>query len=249
MTLTPETIIITLAIFLLAGTIKGIVGIGLPTTALSLMTLFLDPRTAIALVLVPMTVSNLWQVHRSGETKQTARRYAPFVLALVVSISIALMVTRDVNAQVLLGCLGAAILIFVFVNLSKWAPHIPEQFDRAAQIVAGCVAGAMGGLTAVWAPPMAVYLASRNAGKDEFVRATGFLIFFGSLPLTVGYVLQGFLTWPVFVISLALLIPTFAGFALGERLRGGLSEQGFRKVLLAFFFVMGVNLLRRAFFG
>ena len=224
-------------------------GIGLPTTALSLMTLFLDPRTAIALVLVPMTVSNLWQVHRSGEIRRTAARYSPFVVALVASIALALLLTRDVNAKVLLGCLGVAILLFVIVNLTKWAPRIPQHLDRVAQIIAGCFAGAMGGLTAVWAPPMALYLASRDAGKDEFVRATGFLIFFGSIPLAAGYVLQGFVTWSVFWISLAALVPTFAGFAVGEKLRGQLSEEGFRKVLLAFFFVMGVNLLRRAILG
>ena len=249
MTLTPETVAITICVFLLAGTIKGIVGIGLPTTALSLMTLFLEPRTAIALVLVPMTISNLWQVHRSGHIRRTARRYLPFMLALVVTIAIALGATREVNAAVLLGCLGAAILIFVAVSLSKWAPQIPERHDRSAQLVAGGLAGMMGGLTAVWAPPMAVYLASRDAGKDEFVRATGLLIFFGSLPLAAGYVLQGFVTWSTFLTSIALLIPTFIGFAIGERLRGYLSETGFRKVLLGFFFVMGVNLLRRALLG
>lgn len=236
-------------VFLLAGTIKGVVGIGLPTIALSLLTLFLDPRTAIAVILLPMTVSNLWQVHRAGETRRTAKRYAPFVVTLVIGIALTVTLTRDANERVLLGCLGGAILAFVIVSLTKWAPQIPDRLDRPAQVIAGALAGAMGGLTAVWGPPMAVYLASRNAGKDEFVRATGFLIFLGSLPLAAGYIWQGFMTAQLLLISAATLIPTFIGFALGERLRAHLSEDGFRKVLLAFFFVMSINLLRRALFG
>lgn len=240
---------ITILVFLLAGTIKGIVGIGLPTIALSFMTLYLDPRTAIALILLPMTIANLWQVHRSGELRRTAIRYTPFLVTLVVGIAITVALTGDADERVLLGALGGAILIFVIVSFTKWAPQIPDRLDRLAQVVAGAFAGAMGGLTAVWGPPMAVYLASRNAGKDEFVRATGFLIFLGSLPLAAGYLWQGFVTWQLFAISVVALIPTFIGFALGERLRAHLSEEGFKKVLLAFFFVMSVNLLRRALFG
>ena len=69
--------------FLIAGTVKGAVGIGLPTTAIGLMTLAIDPRTAIALILVPMIVSNAWQVDRSGEILAAARRYLPFAAALI----------------------------------------------------------------------------------------------------------------------------------------------------------------------
>ena len=93
-----------------------------------------------------------------------------------------------------------------------------------------------------------LYLASRNTGKDEFVRATGLILFFGSLPLLVGYIRAGFLTPELLWISLGLLVPTFAGFALGERLRGWLSEAAFRRALMVFFAVAALNLLRRALF-
>lgn len=232
--------------FLVAGTIKGAVGMGLPTTAMAILTLTLDPRAAIALILIPMVSSNAWQVYRAGEVLRALRTYLPFALALMVGVAVTVMAARNAPDRVLLGTLGVVILVFVAVNATRWAPSIPDDRDRMAQGIFGGLAGIMGGLTSVWAPPMAVYLAARHVDKAEFVRASGLLIFLGSLPLAVGYVRQGYMTGETVLISTALLIPTLIGFSLGEMLRHRMSEELFRRVLLVAFFFMALNLLRRA---
>lgn len=234
--------------FLVAGTVKGAVGIGLPTAAMGLMTLTLDPRTAISLILMPMLLSNAWQVYRSGDTLRAMRRYLPLALTLMFGVALAVSLARNAPDRLLLAMLGVSLLIFVAVNASKWVPRIPDSRDRAAQIFTGAIAGIMGGITSVWAPPMAVYLAARQVGKDEFVRASGLLIFLGSLPLAAGYMRQGYLTRDLALVSLAMLVPTFAGFAFGERLRSRFSEAGFKRILLAVFALIGLNLIRRAVF-
>ncbi len=233
-------------VFLAAGTVKGVVGMGLPTTAIAFMTIVVDPRMAMSLALIPMVTSNAWQLYRSGGILGAARRYGIFLALLVVTILITLWLSSNAPQGFLLGALGAVILIYVALTFSRWAPNIPAHRDRAAQVIAGTMSGIMGGLVAVWAPPMGAYLAARNTTKDEFVRATGFLLFLGSIPLTIGYVRQGFLTSDVAWMGIALLVPTFAGFALGEKLRTHVSEAGFRRVILVFFALMGLNLLRRA---
>ncbi len=241
------TLILVFFAFLLAGTIKGAVGMGLPTTAVGLMTLMIQPRLAIALILIPMLAANGWQAFRSGDLRGATRRYLPFIAALVLGAGLTVVLSRDAPDGALFATLGIAILAFVLVNATKWAPVIPAPLDRPAQIVAGALSGVMGGLTSVWAPPMAVYLAARHTPKAEFVRASGLLIFCGSLPMAAGYIFQGYLSAQTALLSTLLLVPTLAGFALGERLRHGLSEEAFRKLLLAVFFLMGLNLLRRAF--
>lgn len=237
------------AVFLTAGAIKGAVGMGLPTTALGLMTLLLDPRLAIALMLIPMLVSNGWQVHRSGDTARALGTYRPFAIALVVLVAVTVLVTADVPDRLLMAGLGLAILVFIFVTATRWAPPIADRHDRAAQVVSGTTAGVMGGLIGVWAPPLAVYLAARNTQKEEFVRASGLLIFLGSVPLALGYIWQGVLTVQLGLVGAALLVPTFAGFRLGEITRHKLSESAFRRLLLWVFFFMALNLLRRAFWA
>lgn len=240
--------VIGVVVFLIAGTIKGTVGIGLPTAAIGMLTLATAPRTAVAMLLFPMLFSNLWQVWRAGDIRGALRRYWIFAATLAVGVGVATLFVGAVSDRFLLGALGISILVFVAVNLALAIPALPLRLDRPAQVVLGLIAGIMGGLTAVWAPPMGIYLAARQVDKDEFVRATGLLIAIGSLPLLLGYVAQGFLTAPLAVMSLAMLVPTFLGFSLGEVLRRRLSQERFRKLLLLVFLVLGLNLVRRAVF-
>lgn len=223
----PDLIIPVLAL-LIAGTVKGTIGLGLPTTALGVMTLSTSPRQAIAYILIPMIVSNAWQVYRSGEVLQACKRYAPFILALVITVWLTVNLTIGVSEQFLLAVLGSSIVIFAIISSTAWAPYIPDRLITQAQIILGMVAGVMGGLTSVWAPPMAMYLTARRVDKTEFVRASGLLIFFGSLPLGASYFAQGLMQVSELVISTSLLVPTFAGYALGEAFRNHVDQKTFR---------------------
>lgn len=232
--------------FLAGGTIKGIVGIGLPTAAIAFMTLSLDPRIAIALIMFPMVGSNLWQLIRSGHLKRTARRYGLFATVLFFGVLITAFGTQNASDQLLLAALGIALIIFVAVSWRNMVPPLPDAYDRHAQIGFGVFAGIIGGMTSAWAPPMVMYLAAKRVEKDEFVRATGFLIMIGSLPLIVAYIQLGFLTGPLAMMSAAMLVPTLIGFSLGEMLRARLSPEGFRTIILLTFLVLGLNMIRRA---
>ncbi|GIR60723.1 MAG: hypothetical protein CM15mP66_01710 [Pseudomonadota bacterium] len=62
-------------IFLLAGTIKGTLGVGLPTTSVSVMALFLPPKIAIALVVFPILVTNFRQFFNAPNRKPVAIKF------------------------------------------------------------------------------------------------------------------------------------------------------------------------------
>jgi len=237
--------LIGLVVFLIAGSVKGLVGIGLPTASISMLTLFIDPRMAIALVLGPMVLSNAWQVWRMGEIARALRDYYIFAVALAVGVFVTVMVSAEVSDRVIYLALGISIVSFSVLNLRFDIPPMPARFDKVSQLGFGAVAGILGGLSGVWAAPMIIYLTARQVSKDEFVRATGILIFLGSLPLVAGYVQQGFLTADLALVSAVLVVPTLMGFALGARLRNGLSNETFRKVLLYVFLLLGLNMLRR----
>ncbi len=246
--MSPELILLLFLIFVLAGAIKGLVGMGLPLTALGLMTFFIEPRQAIALVMLPMVTSNAWQVWRMGEISAAMGRYRYYIGALAVVVAVAVVAFAGAPDRAVLGGLGAILLLYVAISLRGFDVTLPDRWDKVAQIAAGTASGLTGGLTSVWAPPMALYLSARKASKDEFVRASGLLIFMGSLPLVVGYIALGFMTASNAAIGLALLVPTFTGFRIGELLRRRMSETSFRKALLVVFALIGLNLLRRAVF-
>ncbi|MEM7239977.1 MAG: sulfite exporter TauE/SafE family protein, partial [Pseudomonadota bacterium] len=85
------------AIFLIAGTIKGTVGIGLPTAAVGMMSQVIDPRAAISLVVLPSLLSNAWQIIRAGGFLAALRRYWVFLVCLSGLI---LMVSLTVTGRI-----------------------------------------------------------------------------------------------------------------------------------------------------
>lgn len=245
----PQTIaLIAAAVFLLAGTVKGTVGIGLPTVAVGLLTQIIPPHTAVSLVVIPIILSNLWQVIRTGGWAATIRRYRVMAGCLVVTLWLTSSFITSISPTTLLGIIGTAIVIFSASSLVRLPPELPDRHDLAGQIAAGTVSGVLGGLTGIWAAPLVIYLLARRVEKDDFVRAVGMLLFLGGLPLCVGLWQSGLLDGESAKLSALMVIPTILGFTLGEVIRRRLDATRFRKALLWMFLLMGLNLLRRAIF-
>ena len=234
------------AAFFIAGTIKGIAGLGLPTAAIAGMSLVIGPRAAIALMLFPMLGLNGWQWLKAGHLIETARRYWVFALVLLVGVTITTFAAKDVPDRGLMAALGVTILLFVASSWGGWLPKLNPKYDLIAQTGFAVFAGIIGGLTAAWAAPMGMYLSMCDVKKEEFIRASGFLITIGSLPLCLAYVQLGFLTQSMIMTSLGMFIPALLGFSLGEWVRRHLSQEYFRQAILCVFLLLALNLLRRA---
>lgn len=240
-----DLLVFGLFVYLLSGTIKGVVGIGLPTAAIGLMSQVTEPLNAIALVIVPMVVTNLWQIIRCGHIVRTIRRYGPFAFTLCVFIFISSHFAKDIPAPILQICVGTVVTLFAIDALWRKPFTLNPRYDLPVQLCAGSLGGLLGGIAGIWSPPMVGYLMARQLDKDEFVRALGFLIFSGSVFLCIGYVQAGILTTSMAKISAVMVIPALIGFTLGELIRRRLGAERFRKLVLIFFMVMGLNLIRR----
>jgi uncharacterized membrane protein YfcA len=245
--LDQNALILTIAIFLLSGVIKGTVCLGLPMAAVGLLASLVDPRLAISLVVFPIMVTNFWQMVRGGNILQNARRYGLFAVVVMVSMALVTIVAGRVSAETLTGVIGAVIIMFSLTSLLASVPYLPDRYDKLGQTVAALACGIIGGLTAIWSPPMAIYFLARRLDKDEFVAASGFLIFLSSLPLALGYWKAGLLTGPLALTSIAMCVPAIVGFTVGEQIRSRLSGDRFRTLVLVLFLFLGINLIRRAF--
>ncbi len=241
-------IVITLLVYLLAGLVKGTLGIGFPTAAIAFTAVFLDARTAISLVVIPMLLTNIWQVYRSGNVIGVWRKNWRLAICMVAMIMVFSRVTGDVPMRVLTMMLGVVTASFAIVSLLQSTPSIPKKYDSMMQVIAGLVAGTLGGLVGVWAPPIVMYLSSQQLDIKEFVQSTGLLLGLGSLVLLGGYWQVGIINANNAPLSLMLIVPAILGFTVGEKLRSRLKTETFRQILLIFFFLMGLNLIRRAYF-
>ena len=67
--------------FLLAGFVKGVIGLGLPTVAIGLLGLMMTPAQAAAILVAPSLVTNVWQAAVGGGLLPLVRRMWPMLAA------------------------------------------------------------------------------------------------------------------------------------------------------------------------
>ena len=228
-------------VFFFSGTIKGFLGIGLPAAAMAFLTLFIDPRTAISLMVLPILFTNTLQYMRAPEPYETAKEYWLFAVAIFISIFVTSLFINVVPTAFLTVSIGFAMVVFSLQLLS--GVKLPVTDAKSWQVGVGVFAGVLGGLSSIWSPPVAMYLLARNVDKDKFISATGFLFLAGCLPLFAGLVIAGVVTYASLAKSLFGLIAVLLGFRCGEMLRAHVSQKLFRRAVLSAFLIMGLRLI------
>lgn len=71
------------AVFVLAGLVKGVIGLGLPTISMGLLALVMTPLEAAAILILPSFVTNIWQMVAGGALTRLLARLWPMMLAVV----------------------------------------------------------------------------------------------------------------------------------------------------------------------
>ena len=70
--------------FLLAGFVKGLIGLGLPTVAVGLLSVVMPPAQAAALLIVPAFVTNVWQLAAGPRILAISRRFWPMMMGICI---------------------------------------------------------------------------------------------------------------------------------------------------------------------
>lgn len=239
------TPILATAAVVLAAFIKGAIGFGFPTLATPLLALFLDVRTAVALLIVPNIVMDTVQFVRGGAPVVTVRRFASLVVfgALGTIAGTKLLVMLPPGR--LLVILGAFVLLFVVLNATRFSPRLPPRWEPWMSPVAGFVGGVVGGVTNSPGTLVIIYFYSLRLAKAEFVSSVAFSFIVYKLVQLGSVAWFGLLTWPVLGASVALTLAGLGGFALGLRVQDRLEERAFHRVVLAFLALLGAWLVIR----
>lgn len=240
---------IAFAAFVAGGIAKGITGIGLPITTIAILVNFLPPTLCIAMVVIPILVTNFWQAVTSQNLMVPVRRFWPTIICFIISLIIGARLVVDLDARVLYAILGVSVLIFSASNLFKpRAQAIRPSTERWLGPLAGVAGGLLGGISTIWGPPLMMFLMSLHLKKDEWVGSVGLIWFAGAVPLTLSFWLNGMLDAQSLPLSAAACLPGMAGILIGEKIRNWINQETFRKVMLLLLVIIGINLIRRALF-
>lgn len=243
----PNALLAAASVLFLGGLAKGAVGFALPMIAISGLGAFLPAETAVALLILPTFLSNVWQSLRGGWAAAAveARRHRLMLLTLAPTIALSAQLLAALPDRAIFLILGVGITLFSVVQLLGLRPPKPERAPRAAAVGVGLVAGFFGGVSGVWGPPITLYLIALETPKAEQVRAMGVAFLLGSIVLTLAHSASGVLdarTWP---LSLAGALPVCVGMALGFAIHDRLEPAAFRRATLLVLALAGLNLLRR----
>ena len=243
----PNDMVVVIALcFVLAGLVKGTIGMGMPAILMVTLTLFIPPIEAIPIIVLPMLFVNVFQFLRGPQPKAIARKYAVFVWAMAAVMAVTAYNIRWFPEAVLLTSIGVAMILFAVPSLFGW--RFPVGPNPLWQVLAGGTAGVIGGLSSVWSPPVVMYLMGRDVGKDEFIGAIGFIFMIGSVTLALALGSIQLLTVDIILPSVVGLALTMIGFRTGEIIRQHINLEMFRRLVLMAFLIMGGRLVLISFF-
>lgn len=234
------------AVFLFAGGIKGVIGLGLPTVSLGLLAIFLDLTTAMALLTMPAAATNVWQAAVGGNARIIVRRLWPFMLAATVTVWLGAMALTRVDLALLSALLGLILLLYAGLSLGGWRFEIPARAEGWAGPLFGSVNGILTGMTGSFVVPGIMYLQAIGLGRDALVQAMGFLFGASALALAVALGGSGLFPRDTGIVSAAALVPALIGMAIGQRIRRRLSEVRFRRVFFVGILALGAYIFAAA---
>ena len=244
--LSVEFLAVIAATFLLAGFVKGFVGFGLPTVALALLTVTIGLKEAMALMVIPAILTNIWQATVGGAFQAIVRRLWPFIVMMFLGAWIGGGILVRSDQIIISGLLGVLLLIYSGVSLIT--PQIPPPGRREIWMApaVGGITGIVTGLTGTFVMPGALYLQALALPRDIFVQAMGVMFAMASVALAVSLSGHGLLTVETGGISAAGIVPAIIGMAGGRWTRQWLSDRLFRQFFFGALLVLGAYLVGRA---
>lgn len=243
MSLDPATLIFATLVFTLAGFVKGVIGLGLPTIGVGLLGLIMAPVQAAALLVVPNLVTNVWQLVTGPDYRGLIRRLWPMMAGIAAGTLLGAQVLPSGISPVATMLLGALLVIYAMIGLSALRLAVPPRLEPLLGALAGAVTGAVTVATGVFVIPAVPYLQALGLEKDDLVQALGLSFLTSTVSLGITLAATGLFTMSVAASSLAALVPALGGMFLGQAMRSHISAATFRRWFFIGLMALGLYLV------
>ncbi|WP_232631958.1 sulfite exporter TauE/SafE family protein [Methylobacterium sp. Leaf118] len=246
--LDPSALLIAAFAFLLAGFVKGVVGLGLPPVAVGLLSLVMTPAEAAALLVVPAFVTNVWQLAAGPRFGALARRLWPLLAASALATLAAGAVLHGRYGREATIALGFALMIYAAYGLAALRLAVSPAVERWLAPLVGAATGVVTAATGVSSFPAAPYLGSLGLNRDDLIQALGLSFTVSTIALAIALTGSGLLGPKIAGISTLALVPALGGMFVGGWVRGRVSEPVFRRCFFLGLLGLGAHLAARALF-
>jgi uncharacterized protein len=234
------------AAFLLAGFVKGVIGLGLPTVSMGLLAVTMAPGQAIAIVIVPAIVTNVWQTFGGPYLRDIMRRLWPLMAGTVIGIWL--------NAGLLTGpyapygtvTLGVLLVIYAVMGLSRLQFTVAQRNEKWIGGIVGLITGVVSAGTGVQIFPSMPYMQAIGMEKDELVQALGVFFTVATVALAFNVTASGLLTAATALPGAIAMAASFAGMFIGQAVRSRMQPEVFRRWFLIALILLGLYIAGNA---
>ncbi|MBA2724235.1 MAG: sulfite exporter TauE/SafE family protein [Methylibium sp.] len=234
----------TAVVFIVAGTVKGVVGLGLPTLAMGLLSIWMSPVSAASLMLVPSLATNAWQLATGPSFARSCRRLWPLCVGIVGGTFLGVFPELGSQPGMARSALGTALFAYAVVGLfSGQLPATPARHECWVSLLMGYATGTITAATGVFVLPAVPFLQSLRLAKDDLVQALGLSFTVSTIALAAQLVSRGAFAPSEFVGSTAALAPALLGMWAGQKIRRRLSEARFRQGFFVGLGALGMQMI------
>lgn len=239
-------LILIAAAFLLAGFVKGTIGLGLPTVSMGLLAVTMPPSRALAIVIVPAIVTNIWQTFGGPYLRDIVRRLWPLMIGTVFGIWL--------NSGMLTGpyahygpiVLGVLLVIYAIVGLSRFSFKVAPSNEKWVGGLVGVVTGMVSAATGVQVIPSMPFMQAIGMEKEELVQALGVFFTVATVALAFNLTSAGLLGAATALPGAVAMAAAFAGMLIGQAVRSRMQPEAFRRWFLIAMIFLGLYLVASA---
>jgi uncharacterized membrane protein YfcA len=254
--------------FLAAGIVKGGIGMGLPTVGMALMGLWLPVEQAAAILILPVTLTNVYQSFFGTAFRLLMHRIWSLMLALIVGTLAAAALIAEADTALAAALLGGMLIVYAALGLSGLRFNVPVRTEPVLNPVIGLLTGLITGATAIFVIPSVPYLQSvrwssgrpgreddpgdptrardEKMEKDALIQSLGLTALVATVGLALGLGSKGALPLGSAVPGIAGTLAAFFGMTAGAAIRDRLSLEVFRRWVLCALLALGVLMVVRA---
>lgn len=227
-------------VILFASVIQGMTGFGAGLLAGPTLTLFLEPKLVVLIIMFTGIANLIFVVHNARQHIYAARAL-PLIIPAILGVPVGVYLLYKAASSVTSLAIAAISIIFSAILLMGY--HMPIKREVAASLGFGFMSGMMSAGVGMGGPPLILFLSNQRWPREMFRGTTAFLFLLtGSLSIIL-YIIGGIATYSRVLISLSLIPSGIIGFFIGNFLFQRVGAMLFFKIALSLILIAGLTSL------
>jgi uncharacterized membrane protein YfcA len=231
-------ILLVFLLSILGSTIQSVVGFGYVMLAMAVWPLFLPAGDCVLLAQIGGVLMTLFLL--MGHVKEVNwRKIAlPTLLSSAASLG-SLFFLRSLDTSAYMKALGVVLLLLA-LWMMKFSAKVKIRPTPLNGILAGALAGLMGALFAVAAPPLILYYSANSESKDDYTMGLQMTLFLQSLVCLFGRAALDLWSPSVWPLIPAIIAGIFLGKIPGKWFYGKLDLKTFKLLVYLAIGILGL---------